>query len=50
MIGHAPKIKLMKEHVRHLRLDEEAEEKLLAGAAICTCDREPVNSSGTSSS
>jgi len=24
MIGHAPKIKMMKEHGRHLRLDDEA--------------------------
>jgi hypothetical protein len=29
MIGHAPRIKLMKEHGRHLRLDDEAEKKLL---------------------
>ena len=35
MIGHAPKIKMMKEHGRHLRLDEEAERKLLAGALAC---------------
>jgi integrase len=34
-IRHAPKIKLMKEHGRCLRLDEEAEKKLLAGAAAC---------------
>jgi len=32
MIGHSPKIKMMKEHGRHLRLDDEAEKKLLAGA------------------
>ena len=32
MIGHAPKIKMMKEHGRHLRLDDEAERKLIAGA------------------
>ena len=32
MIGHAPKIKMMKEHGRHLRLDDEAENKHLAGA------------------
>jgi integrase len=35
MIGHAPKIKMMKEHGRHLRLDDEAEKKLLAGASVC---------------
>jgi hypothetical protein len=35
MIGHAPKIKLIKEHGRHLRLDDEAEKKLLAGALAC---------------
>jgi integrase len=35
VIGHAPKIKMMKEHGRHLRLDDEAERKLLAGAAAC---------------
>jgi integrase len=35
VIGHAPKIKMMKEHGRHLRLDEEAERKLLAGASAC---------------
>jgi site-specific recombinase XerD len=35
MIGHVPKIKLMKEHGRHLRLDDEAERKLLAGASAC---------------
>ena len=32
MIGHAPKIKMMKEHGRHLRLDDEAERRLLEGA------------------
>jgi len=32
MIGHAPKIKMMKEHGRHLRLDDEAERKLITGA------------------
>jgi integrase len=36
MIGHAPKIKMMKEHGRHLRLDDEAERKLLEGAQACT--------------
>src|SRR5215472_8421742 len=35
MIGHAPKIKMIKEHGRHLRLDDEAEKKLLAGASVC---------------
>jgi hypothetical protein len=35
MIGHSPKIKLMKEHGRHLRLDEEAEKKLLLAASVC---------------
>ena len=35
MIGHAPKIKMMKEHGRHLRLDDEAEKKLITGAATC---------------
>src|SRR6266700_5841667 len=35
MIGHSPKIKLMKEHGRHLRLDDGAERKLLAGASTC---------------
>jgi integrase len=32
MIAHAPKIKMMKEHGRHLRLDDEAERKLITGA------------------
>jgi integrase len=35
MIGHAPKIKMMKEHGRHLRLDDEAENRLRAGASAC---------------
>jgi hypothetical protein len=35
MIGHAPKIKMMKEHGRHLRLDDDAEKRLLAGASAC---------------
>ena len=34
-IGHAPKIKMMKEHGRHLRLDDEAERKLIAEAVAC---------------
>jgi len=36
VIGHAPKIKMMKEHGRHLRLDDEAERKLMAGALACS--------------
>ena len=39
MIGHAPKIKMMKEHGRHLRLDDEAERKLLGAAKACTWRR-----------
>ena len=39
MIDHAPKIKMMKEHGRHLRLDDEAERKLLEGAKACTWRR-----------
>jgi integrase len=39
MIAHAPKIKLMKEHGRHLRLDDEAERRLLEGAKACTWRR-----------
>jgi len=35
MISHAPKIKMMKEHGRHLRLDDEAERKLIVGALAC---------------
>jgi integrase len=35
VIGHAPKIKMMKEHGRHLRLDDEAEKKLIAAALAC---------------
>jgi integrase len=35
MISHAPKIKMMKEHGRHLRLDDEAERRLLEGAKGC---------------
>jgi hypothetical protein len=35
MIGHAPKIKMMMEHGRDLRLDDEAEKRLLAGASAC---------------
>src|SRR5262249_24955843 len=36
MIGHAPKIKMMKEHGRHLRLDDEAERRLITGALGCS--------------
>src|SRR5215469_233606 len=35
LIGRAPKVKLMKEHGRSLRLDDEAERKLLAAANGC---------------
>ena len=35
VIGHAPRIKLMKEHGRHLRLDDDAERKLTMGAFAC---------------
>jgi integrase len=35
LIARAPKIKLMKEHGRSLRLDEDAEEKLLAASTRC---------------
>jgi site-specific recombinase XerD len=35
VLSHAPKIKMMKEHGRHLRLDDEAERKLIAGALLC---------------
>ena len=35
VISHAPKIKMMKEHGRHLRLDDEAEKKLIVGASDC---------------
>lgn len=35
MIGHAPKIKMMKEHGRHPRLDDEAERELMTGALAC---------------
>ena len=39
LIGHAPRIKMMKEHGRHLRLDDEAERKLLEGCQACTWRR-----------
>jgi len=35
LVRHAPKVKLVKEYGRSLRLDEQAEKKLLAGAAGC---------------
>jgi integrase len=35
LIARAPKIKLMKEHGRSLRLDDDAEEKLLAARTHC---------------
>jgi len=35
LVRHAPKLKLKKEHGRSLRLDEDAERKLLAGATEC---------------
>jgi len=35
VIGHAPKIKMMNEYGRHLRLDDEAERKLTMGALAC---------------
>jgi site-specific recombinase XerD len=35
VLSHAPKIKMMKEHGRHLRLDDEAKRKLIAGALVC---------------
>ena len=33
VISYAPKIKMMKEHGRHLGLDGEAEKKLIVGAS-----------------
>jgi len=36
MIAHAPKIKMMKEYGRYLRLDDEAESKLMTGATACS--------------
>jgi integrase len=35
VISHAPKIKMMKEHGRHPRLDDKAEKKLIVGASDC---------------
>src|SRR5262249_7439911 len=43
MIGHAPKIKMMKEHGPHLRLDHEAERKLLEGAQPAPGEGEPLS-------
>lgn len=40
MIGHAPKVKMMKEHGRHLRLDGDAERKLLEGSQACAWRRQ----------
>ena len=48
VIGHAPKVKMMKEHGRHLRLDDEARRKLMAGALACSWRPRNRNSSGTS--
>ncbi len=42
MIGRAPKIKLFKERGRHLRLDDEAERRLLAGASACNWRKRTV--------
>lgn len=39
MISDAPKIKMMKEHGRHLRLDDDAERRLVEGAKACTWRR-----------
>jgi len=48
LIRHAPKLKLMKEYA--LSLDDEAEKKLLAGAAACIGGNAAFNFSRTSSS
>lgn len=40
MIGHAPKIKMMKEYGRHLRLDGDAERRLLEAAKACPWRRQ----------
>ena len=40
VIGQTPKIKMMKEHGRNLRLDDEAERKLLEGSQACTWRRQ----------
>jgi site-specific recombinase XerD len=39
IILHGPRIKMIKEYARHLRLDYEAERKLLEGAKACTWRR-----------
>ena len=41
LISRAPKIKLMKEHGRSLRLDDDAERRLLAAAACCKWRKRP---------
>ena len=41
MIGHAPRIKMMKEHGRHLRLDDEAEKETRSGS--CGLQVAPAN-------
>lgn len=43
VIGHAPKVKLMKEHGRSLRLDDEAERKLLAAITECKWHKRTQN-------
>jgi len=50
LIGYAPKIKMMKEHGRHLRLDDAAERQLMTGLWLAAGAPELVNFSGTSSS
>ena len=41
LISRVPKIKLMKEHGRSLRLDDDAERKLLVAAAVCNWRKRP---------
>src|SRR5262250_2468076 len=41
IIGHAPKIRMMKEHGRHLRLDDEAEKETRSGS--CGLQVAPAN-------
>jgi integrase len=41
VISRVPKIKLMKEHGRSLRLDDDAERKLLTAAACCKWRKRP---------
>jgi hypothetical protein len=50
LIARAPKIKLMKEHGRSLRLYDDAEEKLLAASTRCRWRLRTENSSATLSS